>query len=102
MKVNDSLNSLQGLKKLNDGGSSVDKSSTSGKMKAMVANLVDSSKTSGSVKNKMELESDRVSTLNEEIFEGTTGLISDIQFRQKHNEFIIACLDECDETTIKN
>jgi len=50
----------------------------------------------------MELESDRVSTLNEEIFEGTTGLISDIQFRLKHNEFIIECLDECDETTIKN
>ena len=102
MEVNDSQNSLQGINKSNDRGSSVDKSSTSGKMKAMVANLVDSSKTSGSVKNKMELESDRVSTLNEEIFEGTTGLISDIQFRQKHNEFIIGCLDECDETTIKN
>jgi hypothetical protein len=100
--VNDSLNSLQGIKKLNDGGSTVGKSSTSGKMKAMVANLVDSSKTSGSVKNKMELESDRVSTLNEEIFEGTTRLISTIQFRQKHNEFIIGCLDNYDETTITN
>ena len=102
MKVNDSENSLQCIKKLNDGGLSVDKSSTSGKMKAMVANLVDSSKTSGSVKKKMELESDRVSTLNEEIFEGSTCIISDIQFRQKHNEFIIGCLDEYDETTIKN
>ena len=102
LKVNDSQNSLQGINKLNDGDSSVDKSSTSGKMKAMVANLVDSSKTSGSVKNKMELESDRVSTLNEEIFEGTTRLISTIQFRQKHNEFIIGCLDNYDETTITN
>ena len=101
-EVNDSQNSLQFITKLNDGGSSVEKSSTSGKMKAMVANLVDSSKTSGSVKKKVELESDRVSTLNEEIFEGTTLLISDIQFRQKHNEFIIGCLDEYDETTIKN
>ena len=102
LKVNDSQNSLQGIKNLNDGGSTVGNSSTSAKMKAMVANLVDSSKTSGSVKNKIELESERVSTLNEEIFEGTTGLISDIEFRLKHNEFIIECLDECDETTIKN
>ena len=101
LEVNDSQNSLQGITKLNDGGSSVDKSSTSGKMKAMVANLVDSS-LGGSVKNKMELESDRVSTLNEEIFEGTTRLISDIQFRQKHNEFIIECLHESDETAITN
>ena len=100
--MNDSQNSLQGVKKLNDGGSTVGNSSTSGKMKAMVANLVDSSKTSGSVKNKIELESDRVSTLNEEIFESTTRLISTTQFRQKHNEFIIGCLDNFDETTITN
>jgi hypothetical protein len=102
LKVNDSQNSLQGINNLNDGGSTVGNSSLSAKMKAMVANLVDSSKTSGSVKNKMEFESDRVSTLNEEIFEGTTGLISDIQFRQKHNEFIIECLHESDETAITN
>ena len=102
MEVNDSQNSLQGITKLNDGGSTVGNSSTSAKMKAMVANLVDSSKTSGSVKNKIELESERVSTLNEEIFDGSTKLISEIQFRRKHNEFIIECLHECDETTIEN
>ena len=84
-----------------DGGSSVSKSSMSGKMKAMVANLVDSS-LGGSVKNKMEIESDRGSTLNEEIFDGSTRLISEIQFRRKHNEFIIECLHEGDETTLAN
>ena len=70
-------------------------------MKAMVANLVDSS-LGGSVKNKAELDSDRGSTLNEEIFDGSTKLISGIQFRRKHNEFIIECLHDCDETTIAN
>ena len=92
---------MKGIKKLNEGGSSVSKSSMSGKMKAMVANLVDSS-LGGSVKNKMEIDSDRGSTLNEDIFDASTRLISEIQFRRKHNEFIIECLHECDETTLAN
>ena len=68
-------------------------------MKAMVANLVDSS-LGGSIKNKMELDSEKGSTLNEEIFDASMRLISEIQFRNKHNEFIIECLHECDETAI--
>ena len=68
-------------------------------MKAMVANLVDSS-LGGSIKNKMELDSEKGSTLNEEIFDASMRLISEIQFRNKHNEFIIECLHECDKTTI--